>query len=241
MWDLTALLNAADPRAPQAERHTWLVRLMEWLRHAAPPQAGDAPPAEPRTPMAALRLRHFMNVLDRHPEHQAQVQVVLHAFWREVDAVALFADFGFAPRMALRSEVISRIRQRVLPRTPETNDLAELFPLLFDPADGVWLDALDAPLGPARRDARAAARGARLRRSLLDALTILVSGGAGHRPHRRAAQAHEPGAARGRALPQAQQRAAETLRVALTDGDPAGALAAGAVAARPAGQLRPGL
>ena len=77
---------------------------------------------------------------------------MLHAFWREVDAVALFADFGFAPRMALRSEVLSRIRQRVLPRTPETNDLAELFPLLFDPADGRWLDALDAPLrDPGRR------------------------------------------------------------------------------------------
>ena len=33
-WDLTALVNAADPKANLAERHLWLVRLMEWLRHA---------------------------------------------------------------------------------------------------------------------------------------------------------------------------------------------------------------
>ena len=33
-WDLTALLNAADPRASLAERQLWLVRLMEWLRRA---------------------------------------------------------------------------------------------------------------------------------------------------------------------------------------------------------------
>ena len=33
-WDLTALLNAADPQATLAERNLWLVRLLEWLRHA---------------------------------------------------------------------------------------------------------------------------------------------------------------------------------------------------------------
>ena len=31
-WDLTALLNAADPKAARPERHVWLVRLVEWLR-----------------------------------------------------------------------------------------------------------------------------------------------------------------------------------------------------------------
>ena len=29
-WDLTALLNAADPQAPLAERNLWLVRLHIW-------------------------------------------------------------------------------------------------------------------------------------------------------------------------------------------------------------------
>ena len=38
-WDLTALLNAADADAPLAERHLWLVRLMEWLRHAPLPMS----------------------------------------------------------------------------------------------------------------------------------------------------------------------------------------------------------
>ena len=38
-WDLTALLNAADPQAELPERNLWLVRLMEWLRHA-PREAG---------------------------------------------------------------------------------------------------------------------------------------------------------------------------------------------------------
>ena len=35
-WDLTALLNAADPRAGRAERHLWLVRLLEWVRAPGP-------------------------------------------------------------------------------------------------------------------------------------------------------------------------------------------------------------
>lgn len=33
-WDLTALLNAAHPQAPLAERNLWLVRLVDWLRRA---------------------------------------------------------------------------------------------------------------------------------------------------------------------------------------------------------------
>ncbi len=76
------------------------------------------------------------------------------------------------------------------PRTPETNDLAELFPLLFDPADGVWLDALDAPLRARVGAMLAPPPDVRdWRRSLLDALTILVSGvsGAAPRPARCAA------------------------------------------------------
>ena len=43
-WDLTALLNAADPKAPRAERNTWLVRLVEWLRHGpVDTGSGDTP------------------------------------------------------------------------------------------------------------------------------------------------------------------------------------------------------
>ena len=95
-WDLTALLNAADPKSSLAERHLWLIRLMEWLRHA--PLDGDD---ERATPTPVLRLKHLMGVLDRHPEHQARVAEVLREFWIEIDSAALLADFGFAPRMDL--------------------------------------------------------------------------------------------------------------------------------------------
>ena len=53
-WDLTALLNAADPKAGLAERHLWLIRLFEWLRHAPLPAADGA------TPTPVLRLKHVL-------------------------------------------------------------------------------------------------------------------------------------------------------------------------------------
>lgn len=53
-WDLTALLNAADPKADTAERHLWLIRLMEWLRHA--PVETECQVT--KTPMLRLRQRH---------------------------------------------------------------------------------------------------------------------------------------------------------------------------------------
>ncbi len=139
-WDLTALLNAADPRASQPERHLWLVRLLEWLRHApaAETEAGSG------TPRPVLRLKHLLGVLDRHPEHRLRVVGLLRAFRSEIDTTALLADFGFAQRFAVFSEFGERLRLRLLPGTPATADLAQLFGLLFTELDDAdWLQAID--------------------------------------------------------------------------------------------------
>jgi site-specific recombinase len=137
-WDLTALLNAADARAELAERHLWLVRLMEWLRHA--PLEGEAR----NTPTPVLRLKHLLNVLERNEAHRANVAALLGTFWREVDTVSLFADFGFSPRMNFFGELGQRLRLRLLPLTPQTTDLGELFALLFpQESDAAWMEAID--------------------------------------------------------------------------------------------------
>ena len=144
-WDLTALLNAAaaiansgaDAQNPLAERHLWLIRAMEWLRHAPVP-------GEPQTPTPVLRLKHLLNVLERNPEHRANVASLLQHFWQGVDVAALFADFGFAPRTHFAGELLQRLRLKLLPQTPVTTDLGELFGLLFPhPGDALWLEALD--------------------------------------------------------------------------------------------------
>ena len=137
-WDLTALLNAADPKAPLAERHLWLVRLTEWLRHA--PLEGES-----RTrPTPVLRLRHLLNVLERNDDHRMRVAELLGRFWREVDVATLFADFGFAPRTHFLGELGQRVRLKLLPLTPQTTDLGELFGLLFPShLDASWLQAID--------------------------------------------------------------------------------------------------
>ncbi len=182
-WDLTALFNAADPRAGQAERHLWLVRLIEWLRHAphgvtvavatgdAP---GDKPADEGKTPLPVVRLRHLLNQLERQPEIRDRVQAMLQAFWREVDAASLFADFGFGARVSLGGEVLARLQLRWLPGTPDTTDLAALFHLLFEATDAGWIDAVD-PASQQRLAILLAPGIPNWRRTLLDAITILVS------------------------------------------------------------------
>lgn len=137
-WDLTALLNAADPQAPLAERNLWLVRLLEWLRQAPREETAAG------TPKAIVRLKHLLNVLERHPEHAWAFANVIGGVWNDVDAVALFAEVGFAPRMALWHEFLGRLRRRVLPGTTDTRDLADLFELLFgSEADEDWIHAID--------------------------------------------------------------------------------------------------
>ncbi|HOM14030.1 MAG TPA: site-specific recombinase [Rubrivivax sp.] len=138
-WDLSALLNAAEGLSGRAQRHLWLARLLEWLRHE-PREA----PADGATPPALLRLRHLLNVLENNPEYGQRVQKLFVDFWGDIRAVGLFSDFGFSPRTALYSEVLERLRLHVLPATPDTRELAELFALLFRPADASWVAQIDA-------------------------------------------------------------------------------------------------
>ena len=180
-WDLTALLNAADPKASLPERHLWLIRLLEWLRHApveAAVAAGEPPGTPSRaTPRPVLRLRHLLGVLERNPEHQARVAQLLRRIWAEVDNAALLADFGFAPRMDLWGELGRRIRARVLPLTPATTDLGELFALLFPHADDAdWLLAIDdATLARLRTYVAPEGGGHGWRAPFLDAIVFLAS------------------------------------------------------------------
>ena len=138
-WDLTALLNAADPKATRPERHVWLVRLVEWLRH------GPVDSSSGDTPRPVLRLRHLLNVLERNPEPRERIVALLSRLWHECDVASLFADFGFTARRDLWGEVGERLALRLLPGTPDTDDLADLFALLFtEDSDADWLAAVDA-------------------------------------------------------------------------------------------------
>ncbi|MEE8616334.1 MAG: site-specific recombinase [Roseateles sp.] len=169
-WDLTALLNAADPQAVLAERNLWLVRLLEWLRHAP----GDETAAG--TPRPVVRLKHLLNVLERHPEHARAFAEVIAGVWHEVDAVALFAEVGFAPRMALWHEALGRLRRRLLPATADTRDLAALFELLFDDErDEDWIAAIDDELLGRLSLLFAAAPDDGWRVEMRAAITVLIS------------------------------------------------------------------
>lgn len=194
-WDLTALLNAAHPQAPLAERNLWLVRLIEWLRRA--PLKDDRPAAAsataaadaataatatvavtvaPSAPLPIRRLKYLLHMLERHPEHARAFAAVIASVWDEVDAISLFADVGFAPRMALWGEFLGRLRRRLLPMTADTRDLADLFELLFPhEEDEHWIAAVDDELLQRLSLLFAAAPEGDWREEMRAAITVLVS------------------------------------------------------------------
>ncbi len=165
-WDLTALINAADPKAPRAQRHLWLARLLEWLRDAP---AGDAPRA---SPLPVVRLRHLLGVLDRDAALRQRVQRLLLASWREVDAASALAYFGFGARASFGGELLARVGRKMIPGTPDTDDLAALLELLFRPSDAAWIEAIDDET-LARLGALIAPPDTRLRDALAEAIAML--------------------------------------------------------------------
>jgi len=134
--DLPGLLAALDPEADLAHRHIWLIHLLEWVRAPKPSVDG-----------AVQRVQLLVEAVEADPA----VRQRLHAWWLRfidtVDITALLADFGFAPRTNMFSELSERVRYKLLPSTPETVDASELFMLAMpDEFDARWLHALDAAL-----------------------------------------------------------------------------------------------
>ncbi|MFC5496338.1 site-specific recombinase [Caenimonas terrae] len=135
MTDLNQVLATLDAQAPLAQRHLWLIGLLQWVR---------GPRGSPAA-AAASRVRLFLDALEAQPQLQQRVRDWWQVLAETVDATALLADFGFAPRMAFISEFNERLRQKLLPATPETTDSAELFSLAMPRADdALWIAALDA-------------------------------------------------------------------------------------------------
>lgn len=126
-------LDSLDPGAPLALRHLWLIEALRWVR-------GD----ESDVQASVLRVRTFLDAVQATPEAQVRWRRWWGQFIGTVDLTPLLADHGFAPRTAFLSEFGNRLRKKVLPGTPETTDMAELFDLLLSSRFDVrWLKALD--------------------------------------------------------------------------------------------------
>jgi site-specific recombinase len=172
--DLLALLTAADATAPMPERHTWLLRLGQWLRGARGGDDTGLAATTDATPRPALRLKHLALVLERNPEQAERVGLLFARIAADADVTALLADVGFAPRPGLATEVARRVRRHLLPGTPVTQDMGELFALLQPTADDAeWIAAIDGDtldrLGAVLR------RPGRPSPAVLDAITYLAS------------------------------------------------------------------
>ena len=130
---LSSLLAALDPDAPLAERHVWLIDWLQWLR-------GNSRSA----PATLARLQLFMAAIEAQPVLRRRLQAWWRTLMQTLDLTTLLADFGFAPRTAFVSELAERLRRKLLPGTPETQDAAELFMLLRPGRfDAQWLNLLE--------------------------------------------------------------------------------------------------
>ena len=131
--DLARLLAALDPAADLAHRNLWLIHLLAWVRGPH-----DSVPA------AVGRAQLFLDAVEARPDIQPRLQAWWATLVAQVDVTPLLADFGFAPRTALVSEMGHRLRTKLLPGSPETIDASELFMLaLPSEFDARWLAALD--------------------------------------------------------------------------------------------------
>ena len=161
--DLAHLLTQVDAQASVAERHLWLIALLDWVRGSC-----DSVPA------SVARVQLLVVAMESDPKIRQRLQDWWHTLTDTVDITPLLADFGFAPRTGMLNELTERIRCQLLPSTPETFEASELFTLALPYAfDAEWLAGLPAELLD-RLVAAFTPEGAsstRWQKTLLDAIT----------------------------------------------------------------------
>lgn len=161
--ELAHLLTQVDAQASVAQRHLWLIDLFDWVRGSC-----DSVPA------SVARVQLLVAAMERDSKLRQRLQDWWRTLTETVDITPLLADFGFAPRTGLFSELAERLRCKLLPRSPETFDASELFTLTLPYAfDAQWLAAMPEEL----LDRLVAAftpedaRSTRWQKTLLDAIT----------------------------------------------------------------------
>ncbi|MDD3018246.1 MAG: site-specific recombinase [Comamonas sp.] len=135
-YDLPRLLAELDPHADLAERHLWLIHVLQWLRASAP-----------SVEVALAKAESLVSAIEADDSLRLRLQLWWQRFIDTVDITTLLADFGFAPRTAMVTELSDRLRLKLLPGTPETIDASELFSIaLPHEFDARWIAALPEPL-----------------------------------------------------------------------------------------------
>ena len=131
--DLDTLLHRLDPQASLAQRHIWMLDVFSWIR-------GDA-----SSPTAATeRVEQFLDAVEARPEIYERLREWWLVFGRTVDLTSLLAEHGIPTRGAFLSELVERLRRKLLPGTPETTDASSLMRLaLPEESDAAWIQQLD--------------------------------------------------------------------------------------------------
>ena len=130
---LAELLATLDARAGVAQRHLQLIALLDWIR-------GDGRSVEAATGRVAL----LVQTAEESPETAARLAQWWGALTQALDITTLLGDFGFAQRTSMGSELMERLRYKLLPSSPDTLDASELFMLALPYAfDARWLAAID--------------------------------------------------------------------------------------------------
>jgi site-specific recombinase len=117
-----------------ATRHLWLIELVAWIRDDENKNANGF----------QRRIKQFLDVVENNENYRQSVKRYWSALADSVDFSVLLADFGFASRSAFFSALATRLRRKIVPKTPETTNASELFELVFhQPSDARWLADLD--------------------------------------------------------------------------------------------------
>lgn len=137
--DLITLLKSLNPKNSRKERLSALKKIMEWIR--LPTKTSDTSPLAPHLQARNIRLKFFLQLLERNPEEANFLATNLKELMGRGSAVKLYCLMGISENNGFFSELSDRVIQYFIPHVYAEKDSVEVFRLIFtDEEDSEWIE-----------------------------------------------------------------------------------------------------
>ncbi|HEY0253811.1 MAG TPA: hypothetical protein VGC41_19910 [Kofleriaceae bacterium] len=134
--ELERAVSALDPSASLSVRLDAIEDLARWVIYPGGFARLRAP-----APLQLSRLKHFIQVLEDHPDVAAKLSTTLGSVFAETTSVALFAESGMPGDRGFVGETFERLAQRLLPQPADDENLERFVSRLFRAKrDCAWID-----------------------------------------------------------------------------------------------------
>ncbi|MBC7419179.1 MAG: hypothetical protein H7328_00490 [Bdellovibrio sp.] len=128
---LSSLLSGKTAKQNDFKKVLWLLSVMKWLQR---PRNAEEKDSKKET-VYTVRIKYLLLILDKNPEWKNNFIETISGVLFKISSISQFSTVGLSNSSSFVQDFIYRLQEKVLPKTPLTEDLSTLVHEIFPHED----------------------------------------------------------------------------------------------------------